>query len=90
MAALGKAIFSWQTALVLVLTVLPGLIRNIEKKKKAQEEDNQATKDAIEYEKLLAEAYKERDKEEVKTTTRLQVLYEVSQDATRATEDTHK
>ena len=90
MAALGKAIFSWQTALVLVLTVLPGLIRNIEKKKKAQEEDNQSTKEAIEYEKLLTEAYKERDKEEVKTTTRLQVLYEVSQDATRATEDTHK
>lgn len=85
--ALAATIFSWQTALVLVLTVLPGLIRNIEKKKKAQEEDNQATKDAIEYEKLLTEAYNERDKEEVKTTTRLQVLYEVSQDATRATED---
>lgn len=87
MAALGKAIFSWQTAIVLVLTVLPGLIRNIEKKKKAQEEDIAATKEAIEYEQILATAYKETDKERVKEISKLQTLYFVSQDQQRSYED---
>lgn len=86
-SALGKAVFSWQTAIVLVLTVLPGLIRNIEKKKKAQEEDNSATKEAIEYETLLAEAYKETDKERVKEIAKLQTLYFVAQDQQRSYED---
>lgn len=87
MAGLAKAVFSWQTAIVLVLTVLPGLIRNIEKKKKAQEEDNAATKEAIEYEKILATAYKETDKERVKEISKLQTLYFVSQDHQRSYED---
>lgn len=87
MAALGKAVFSWQAAIVLVLTVLPGLIRNIEKKRKATEDANKATEDAIKYEELLRKAYMETDKEQVKSISRLQTLNFVTQDYNRTTED---
>lgn len=86
-SALGKAVFSWQTAIVLVLTVLPGLIRNIEKKRKASEEANKETEKAIKYEELLKNAYEETDKEQVKSISRLQTLYFVTQDANRSTQD---
>lgn len=86
-AALGKAVFSWQTAIVLVLTVLPGLIRNIEKKRKASEEANKETEKAIKYDELLKKAYEETDKEQVKSISRLQTLYFVTQDANRSTQD---
>lgn len=87
MSALGKAVFSWQTAIVLVLTVLPGLIRNIEKKKKETQEANSATKEAIEYEKLLEKAYTDTGKEQVRSVTRLQTLYYITQDNLRSQED---
>ena len=54
--AVGKAIFSWNTVLLVVLTVLPKIAQAIHNKRKAQEEDNKATKTQISLLNLLHEA----------------------------------
>ena len=43
-----KVVFSWQTVLLVILTILPKIAKAIHDKRKAQEEDNLATKQ-IEY-----------------------------------------
>lgn len=85
--ALVQTLISWQTIMVVVLAVLPGLIKKIQEKKKAQQEANSATKEAIEYEKLLEKAYADTGKEQVRSVTRLQTLYYITQDTLRSQED---
>jgi len=93
-AGLAKAIFSWQTALVLVLTVLPGLIRNIEKKKKEQEEEakaqkevNEETKEAVREMKSLDDIYRDIRSAIQGEVTELEVLKIILDDTNRSWED---
>ena len=87
LSALGKALFSWQTALVLVLTVLPGLIRKIQEKKKATEELNGKTKEQITLVKLLGDAMRDVDKEVVRSTSEVVTLSHIINDNNRSIED---
>jgi len=75
-----KSVFSWQTALIGVLTVLPGLARAIHNKRKAQEEDNEVTKQAIKLQKELSEEYFETYKAIEKSLSRTRTLYNVARD----------
>ena len=56
-----KSLFSWQTLLLGVLTIIPGVIRGINAKKKAQEEDNKATAEAAEKTKTLADRLRDME-----------------------------
>lgn len=85
--ALLSSIFSWQTAIVLLLTVLPNLIRNIEKKRKAQKELNDETKVAITYTNIMAKAEKEAHTQQTRSISKLQTLYKITQDSNRSWED---
>ena len=67
-------LFSWQTALLGLLTILPSIARTISQKKKAQEEDNAAMVEALTYEKLMAEAYRDREKAIIDETNKLEFL----------------
>lgn len=93
-AALGKAVFSWQTALVLVLTVLPGLIRNIEQKKKAQKEEaeaqekvNEETKAAKEEMQSLDDIYRDIKSSIEGEVTELKTLATILDDTNRSWKD---
>lgn len=81
------SLFSWQTALLVVLTILPKLAKSIRDKKKAQEEANKETKKAIEYATLLANAEKSVGEARINATVKLKTLYDISQDVTRSYEE---
>ncbi len=85
--AVVNALKGWQTWLVILLSVLPALIRNIEKKKKAQEEANKATEEAVKYEKLLADAETNASKQRIKSVSELETLYRITQDNNRSWEE---
>lgn len=87
MRGLLKSLLSWQTAIVLVLTVLPSIIRNIEKKRKEQEELNKKTKEAVDFTKQYAAALTDINKDVVKETSDLRTLYAVATDVNRSMED---
>lgn len=94
LAALGKAVFSWQTGIVLLLTVLPGLIRNIEKKKKAQEEEAKAQKEANEQTQIAIDRLKSLELiyQDIYTSiegnvTEMKVLDKILNDGNRSWED---
>ena len=81
--AMIPIVFGGQTALLVLLTILPGIARAISQKKKAQEEANAATQEAIKCETLLAEAEKQRARAVVDETTKLKFLSEAAQDNNR-------
>lgn len=85
--ALLASVFSWQTAIVLLLTVLPNLIRNIEKKRKAQSELNKETEDALKYADLMAKAEREAFVQTTRSVSQLSTLTKMSQDTNRTWED---
>ncbi len=87
MKAVISSIFSWQTALLVVLTVLPRLIKTIKEKKKAQEEANGAMKEAISYEQLWADAMRDAYQAVVNATNELQVFNEIANDVNRTMDD---
>jgi hypothetical protein len=82
-----KAIMSWQTVLLVILTVLPKIAKAIHDKKKAQEEDNKETEKAITLTNLLAEAEKNENKAVIDATTKLKVLTSVMKDNNRSWDD---
>lgn len=82
-----KAILSWQTVLLVILTVLPKIAKAIHDKKKAQEEANKETEKAITLENLLADAEKNVNKAVVDATTKIKVLTGVLKDNNRSWED---
>lgn len=81
------SLFSWQTALLVVLTVLPRIARNIAKQRKEQEEANKAMEDAVDLLKILAQAEKDVFAAGTQASNKAQVMYEISQDVTRSYED---
>ena len=66
LSATLSSIFSWQTALLVLLTVLPKIAKAIHDKKKAQEEANKETEKAITYDEMMANAYRASEQEQIK------------------------
>ena len=79
-----KSVFSWQTALLVLLTILPRVVKNIHNKRKAQEEANAATEKAVKYAELIAEAEKNANREIVNNTNKLKFLSYAVNDNTRS------
>lgn len=84
---LVKSIFSWQSALVLVLTVLPIVLRNLAKKRKEQSEYNDILKETIDLQKELSKADLKASQEGAKAATKAKTLYNISQDQNRSYEE---
>ena len=84
---LVKSIFSWQSALVLVLTVLPLFLRNLAKKRKEQSEYNDILKETIDLQKELSKADLKASQEGAKAATKAKTLYNISQDLNRSYEE---
>lgn len=84
---LVKSIFSWQSALVLVMTVLPFFLRNLAKKRKEQSEYNDVLKETIDLQKELSKADLKASQEGAKAATKAKTLYNISQDLNRSYEE---
>ena len=84
---LVKSIFSWQSALVLVMTVLPFFLRNLAKKRKEQSEYNDVLKETIDLQKELSKADLKASQEGAKAATKAKTLYDISQDQNRSYEE---
>ena len=84
---LVKSIFSWQSALVLVLTVIPIVLRNLAKKRKEQSEYNDVLKETIDLQKELSKADLKASQEGAKAATKAKTLYNISQDLNRSYEE---
>ena len=84
---LVKSIFSWQSALVLVLTVLPIVLRNLAKKRKEQSEYNDILKETIDLQNELSKADLKASQEGAKAATKAKTLYDISQDQNRSYEE---
>lgn len=85
--AVGKAIFSWNTVLLVVLTVLPKIAQAIHNKRKAQEEDNKATKTQISLLNLLHEATLAVLKAQAEDLSKTRTLVAIMDDYNRSMED---
>lgn len=82
-----KVVFSWQTVLLVILTILPKIAKAIHDKKKAQEEANKETEKAVTYAEMMAEAEKARYSAIVNETVKLQFLTGVLNDNNKAWAD---
>lgn len=81
------SLFSWQTALLVVLTILPKIAQAIHNKRKAQEEDNKATKTQISLLNLLHEAMIAVQKAQAEDLSKTKTLIAVMNDLNRSNED---
>ena len=84
---LVKSIFSWQSALVLVMTVIPIVLRNLAKKRKEQAEYNDVLKETIDLQKELSKEDLKASQEGAKAATKAKTLYNISQDLNRSYEE---
>ena len=82
-----SSLFSWQTALLVVLTILPKIAKAISDKRKAQEEDNKATKTQISLLNLLHEAMIAVQKAQAEDLSKTKTLIAVMNDLNRSNED---
>lgn len=81
------SLFSWQTALLVVLTILPKIAQAIHNKRKAQEEDNKETKKQISLLNLLHEAMIAVQKAQAEDLSKTKTLVAVMNDLNRSNED---
>lgn len=81
------SLFSWQTALLVVLTILPKIAKAIHDKRKAQEEDNNATKTQISLLNLLHEAMIAVQKAQAEDLSKTKTLVAVMNDLNRSNEE---
>lgn len=84
---LVKSIFSWQTALVLVLTVLPKVLQALKKKREAQADITKILKEQIDVYAELNKTELEAEKSAVKEAGEMKILYAITQDVTRSMEE---
>lgn len=82
-----KAMFSWQTALLVILTILPRVAKAIHDKRKAQEEANKETEKAITLEEMLAKVNVDVEKAISGSSVKIGFLTAVLEDNTRSIED---
>ena len=81
------SLFSWQTVLLVLLTILPKIAKAIHDKRKAQTEDNEVTKAAIAIHEKLSKVYQDTAKSINEEISKLRSIYSVSQDVTRSMSD---
>lgn len=81
---LVKSIFSWQSGLVLLLTVIPLVLRNLSKKSKEQEKYNKVLEETIDLEEGVAKAELSAEQAASRETSKLRALYEIATDVNRA------
>ena len=82
-----KVLFSWQTVLLVVLTVLPKIAKAISDKRKAQQEDNKETQKQVNLMNLLREALVAVAKAEVSEVAKLRTLVSITNDHNRSMEE---
>ena len=82
-----KAVLSWQTVLLVILTILPRVAKAIHDKRKAQEEANKETEKAITLEEMLAKVNVDVEKAIVGSSVKIGFLTAVLEDNTRSIED---
>ena len=82
-----KSVMSWQTLIVLLLSVLPRVIKNIQDKKKAIDQQNGSMVEAISLEKMWADAMKAGNNAIVDNITELSVYNDIATDSNRTWED---
>ena len=82
-----SSVFSWETALLVLLTTLPKIAQAIHNKRKAQEEDNKATKTQISLLNLLHEAMIAVQKAQAEDLSKTKTLIAVMNDLNRSNED---
>lgn len=87
MKSVLSSLFSWQTALLVVLTILPKIAQAIHNKRKAQEEDNKATKTQISLLNLLHEAMIAVQKAQAEDLSKTKTLIAVMNDLNRSNEE---
>lgn len=85
--AMLKAVFSWQTVLLVILTILPRVAKAIHDKRKAQEEANKETEKAITLEEMLAKVNVDVEKAISGSSVKIGFLTAVLEDNTRSIED---
>lgn len=85
--ALAATIFSWQTAVVLVLTVLPNIIKKLKEKQKAQSDLNEVLQKTIDLDKQIADGDLKAAQRASSETAKLRTLYAISQDTNRSLAD---
>lgn len=85
--ALAATIFSWQTAVVLVLTVLPNIIKKVKEKQKAQADLNEVLQKTIDLDKQIADGDLKAEQRASSETAKLRTLYTISQDTNRSLND---
>lgn len=85
--AMLKAVFSWQTVLLVLLTILPRVAKAIHDKRKAQEEANKETEKAITLEEMLAKVNVDVEKAIGGSSVKIGFLTAVLEDNTRSIED---
>lgn len=81
------SLFSWQTALLVVLTLLPKIAKAIHDKKKAQEEDNEETGEAISLSGIHRKTLLEEGDALSDQTGKLKELYAIMMNVNRSNED---
>lgn len=81
------SVFSWQTALLVVLTILPKIAKAIHDKKEAQDADNASTKKQIEYLRLVHDALLASAKAETENISKIRTLIAVVNDHNRAEQE---
>lgn len=82
-----KAVFSWQTVLLVILTILPKIAKAISDKRKAQQEDNKETQKQVNLMNLLREALVAVAKAEVSEVAKLRTLVSITNDHNRSMEE---
>lgn len=89
-AALGatlRVLLSWQTVLLVVLTILPKIAKAISDKRKAMQEDNKETQKQVNLLNLLREAILAVAKAEVTEVAKLRTLLAITNDHNRSMEE---
>ena len=82
-----KAVFSWQSVLLVILTILPKIAKAISDKRKAQQEDNKETQKQVNLMNLLREALVAVAKAEVSEVAKLRTLVSITNDHNRSMEE---
>lgn len=86
-SAVLKSIFSWQTALLVLLTILPRFIKAMKDKKKAQDEDYESMIKEINAINLMTKALIAIGQAEVNAAAETMTLTDIVNDNTRSLED---
>lgn len=85
--ATWTAIWNWQTALLVILTVLPRVAKAIHDKRKAQEQANKETEKAITLEEMFVKVNVDVEKAIGGSSAKIEFLTAVLEDNTRSIED---